>query len=29
MDKVNISEKLNLFNEYWSPKIVSQQAIHT
>lgn len=24
MDKVKISEKLNLFNEYWSPKIVSE-----
>ena len=22
MDKVNLSEKLNLFNDYWSPKIV-------
>lgn len=22
MEKVNISEKLNTFNEYWNPKIV-------
>ena len=24
MDKVNIYEKLNDFNEYWSPKIVDE-----
>lgn len=24
MDKVNVYEKLNLFNEYWSPKILGQ-----
>lgn len=24
MDKVNIFEKLNLFNEYWSPKIIGE-----
>lgn len=24
MDNANISEKLNLFNEYWNPKIVSE-----
>lgn len=24
MDKVNIIEKLSLFNEYWSPKIVGE-----
>ena len=24
MDKVNISQKLNLFNEYWSPKILGE-----
>jgi len=24
MGKINISEKLNLFNEYWSPKIVGE-----
>jgi mannose-6-phosphate isomerase-like protein (cupin superfamily) len=24
MDKINIYEKLNLFNEYWSPKILGE-----
>jgi mannose-6-phosphate isomerase-like protein (cupin superfamily) len=24
MDKVNLSEKFNLFNEHWSPKIVGE-----
>jgi mannose-6-phosphate isomerase-like protein (cupin superfamily) len=24
LDKVNISQKLNLFNEYWSPKILGE-----
>jgi len=24
MDKINISDKLNLFNEYWSPKILGE-----
>ena len=24
MDKINIYEKLNLFNEYWSPKILAE-----
>jgi len=24
MDKVNIYEKLNCFNEYWSPKIIGE-----
>lgn len=24
MDKVNIAEKLSLFNEYWQPKIVGE-----
>ncbi|SHK01189.1 cupin domain-containing protein [Desulforamulus aeronauticus] len=24
MDKINIFEKLNLFNEYWSPKILGE-----
>ncbi|ODA39352.1 cupin domain-containing protein [Desulfosporosinus sp. BG] len=24
MDKINIGEKLNLFNEYWSPKILGE-----
>lgn len=24
MDKINIYEKLNLFNEYWSPKIIGE-----
>nr|WP_042334341.1 cupin domain-containing protein [Desulfosporosinus meridiei] len=24
MDKVDISEKMSLFNEYWSPKIVGE-----
>lgn len=24
MNKVNLSEKFNLFNEYWSPKIVGE-----
>lgn len=24
MDKINISEKLNLFNEHWSPKILGE-----
>jgi mannose-6-phosphate isomerase-like protein (cupin superfamily) len=24
MDKINVSNKLNLFNEYWSPKILSE-----
>ncbi len=24
MDKINIYDKLNLFNEYWSPKIVGE-----
>ena len=24
MDKVNINQRLSLFNEYWSPKIVGE-----
>ncbi|SHJ68353.1 cupin domain-containing protein [Propionispora hippei] len=24
MEKVNIKEKLNLFNEYWSPRIIGE-----
>lgn len=24
MDKINVYEKLNLFNEYWSPKILGE-----
>ncbi|MHB8075944.1 cupin domain-containing protein [Desulfosporosinus fructosivorans] len=24
MDKINVREKLNLFNEYWSPKILGE-----
>ena len=24
MEKVNLSEKFNLFNEYWSPRIVGE-----
>jgi mannose-6-phosphate isomerase-like protein (cupin superfamily) len=24
MDKINIGNKLNLFNEYWSPKIIGE-----
>lgn len=24
LDKINICEKLNLFNEYWSPKILGE-----
>lgn len=24
MEKINIEEKLSLFNEYWSPKIISE-----
>ncbi|EGW36561.1 cupin domain-containing protein [Desulfosporosinus sp. OT] len=24
MDKINIREKLNLFNEYWSPRILGE-----
>ena len=24
MNKVNLKEKFNLFNEYWSPKIVGE-----
>lgn len=24
MEKVNIAEKFNLFNEYWSPKIAAE-----
>ena len=24
MEKINLSQKFNLFNEYWSPKIVGE-----